>query len=350
MEKILSGIRNREAYSKRHLWWEAEEAARPILEGLRALPEVGRAEVAGSLRRMVETVGDLDFLAASDRPDPIMDWFVSQPGVKEVTARGSSKSSVRFEDGLQADLRVVPPDQYVFALHHFTGSKDHNVAMRGRALSLGYSLSEWGLRQDDRKSMSVASVREESDLFSLLGLPYIPPELREGRGELEAAENGDLPDLVKPGDLRGAFHNHTHASDGENSLEDMTRAAQDLGWEYFGVADHSKASVQANGLNEVRVQKQLEQVRRLNASGTFSCHVFAGVECDILRDGSLDLEDSTLEMLDYVVVSVHSSFTLSEEQMTRRIIRAVEHPCATMLGHLTGEAPVAQGTLRGKRG
>lgn len=336
VEKILSGIRNREAYSKRHLWWVAEEASRPILEGLRALPEVDRAEVAGSLRRRVETVGDLDFLAASDRPDPIMDWFVSQPGVKEVTAQGSSKSSVRFEDGLQADLRVVPPDQFVFALHHFTGSKDHNVAMRGRALSLGYSLSEWGLRRDDRKSMSVASVRDESDLFSLLGLSYIPPELREGRGELETAECGQLPDLVKGGDLRGAFHNHTHASDGENSLEEMTRAAQDLGWDYFGVADHSKASFQANGLNEARVRGQLEEIRNLNDSGRFSCHVFAGIECDILRDGSLDLDDSTLQMLDYVVVSVHSSFTLDEEAMTRRIIRAVEHPSATMLGHLTG--------------
>ena len=336
VEKILSGIRNREAYSKRHLWWEAEAAARPILEGLRALPEVDRAEVAGSLRRKVETVGDLDFLAASDRSAPIMEWFVSQPGVKEVTGRGGTKSSVRFEDGLQADLRVVPPDQFIFALHQFTGSKDHNVAMRGRALSRGYSLSEWGLREDDRKSMSVASTQDESDLFSLLGLSYIPPELREGRGELEAAESGNLPDLVETEDLRGAFHNHTHASDGENSLEEMTRAAQDLGWEYLGLADHSKASFQANGLNEARVQEQLGQIRSLNASGRFSCHVFAGIECDILRDGSLDLEDSTLQMLDYVVVSVHSSFTLSEEEMTRRIIRAVEHPSTTMLGHLTG--------------
>ena len=334
--RILSGIRNREAYSKRHLWWAAKEASRPILEGLRALPEVDRAKVAGSLRRLVETVGDLDFLAASDRPGPVMDWFVSQSGVKEVTARGGSKSSVRFEDGMQADLRVVPPDQFIFALHHFTGSKDHNVAMRGRALSLGYSLSEWGLRRDDRKSMSVAPVQDESDLFSLLGLPCIPPELREGRGELEAAESGQLPHLVQREDLRGAFHNHTHASDGAHSLEDMVRAAQDLGWEYLGIADHSKASFQANGLNEARVQKQIEQIRRLNASGMFSCHVFAGIECDILRDGSLDLEDATLQMLDYVVVSVHSSFTLSEEEMTRRIIRAVEHPCTTMLGHLTG--------------
>lgn len=336
VQKILSGIRNREAYSKRHLWWVAAEAARPIVEGLRALPQVARAEVAGSLRRKVETVGDLDFLAASDHPDPIMDWFVSQPGVKEVTAQGSSKSSVRFENGMQADLRVVPPDQFVFTLHHFTGSKDHNVALRGRALSRGYSLSEWGLRQAEGTSMSVASVEDESDLFSLLDLPYIPPELREGRGELEAAENGELPDLVKEGDLRGVFHNHTHASDGANSMEEMTRAAQNLGWEYLGLADHSKASFQANGLNEAQVQAQIEQIRRLNASGKFSCHVFAGIECDILRDGSMDLDDSILEMLDYVVASVHSSFTLSEEEMTRRIIRAVEHPCTTMLGHLTG--------------
>ena len=277
VQKILSGIRNREAYSKRHLWWMADAAARPIVEGLRALPHVVRAEVAGSLRRKLETVGDLDFLAASNRPGSVMDWFVSQPGVKEVTAQGSSKSSVRFENGMQADLRVVPPEQFAFTLHHFTGSKDHNVELRGRALSQGYSLSEWGLRRTDhRESMAVDSIQDESDLFSRLGLAYIPPELREGRGELEAAEGGDLPDLVKECDLRGVFHNHTHASDGSNSMEEMTLAAQNLGWEYLGLADHSKASFQANGLNEAQVQAQIEQIRRLNASGKFSCHVFAG--------------------------------------------------------------------------
>ena len=335
-EKILLGIKNREAYSKRHLWWTANETAQPILQGLRRLPQVERAEAAGSLRRKVETVGDLDFIAASDEPEPIMDWFVSLPGVVEVSGHGTTKSSVRFEGGLQADLRVVPPEQFVFALHHFTGSKDHNVAMRSRALSMGYSLSEWGLRTEDKEAMAVASIEDEEHLFGLLGLNYIAPELREGLGEIELAEEGKLPELVSVEDLKGVFHNHTHASDGENSIEEMTQAAQDLGWEYLGLADHSKASFQANGLDEARVEQQIEKIKAVNESGKFHCHVFSGIECDILRDGTLDLQDSTLEKLDYVVVSVHSSFTLTEEEMTKRIIRAIEHPCVTMLGHLTG--------------
>ena len=336
VEKILSGIKNREAYSRRHLWWKANETAGPILEGLRGLPQVERAESAGSLRRKMETVGDLDFIAASNDPGPIMDWFVALPDVAEVTGHGSTKSSLRFESGMQADLRVVPPEQFVFALHHFTGSKDHNVAMRSRALSKGYSLSEWGLRTDDKEEIAVATIEDESELFKLLDLNYITPELREGRGEIEAAEDGELPKLVEVEDLRGVFHNHTHASDGEHSIEEMTQAAQDRGWDYLGLADHSKASFQANGLNEERVENQIEKIHAVNASGQFTCKVFTGIECDILKDGSLDLADSTLEKLDYVVVSVHSSFTLSEDEMTKRIIRAIEHPCTTMLGHLTG--------------
>ncbi len=336
VEKILSGIKNREAYSKRHLWWTANETAQPILEGLRALPQVERAEAAGSLRRKMETVGDLDFIAASNDPEPIMDWFVALPDVQEITGHGKTKSSLRFESGMQADLRVVPPEQFVFALHHFTGSKDHNVAMRSRALSLGYSLSEWGLRTEDKEEMAVDSIEDEAQLFKLLNLHFITPELREGMGEIEAAEAGELPDLVQVEQLKGVFHNHTHASDGENSIEEMTQAAQNLGWDYLGLADHSKASFQANGLDEVRVEAQIEKIRAVNESGKFSCHVFSGIECDILKDGSLDLADSTLEKLDYVVVSVHSSFTLSEAEMTDRIIRAIEHPCTTMLGHLTG--------------
>ncbi len=336
VEKILSGIKNREAYSRRHLWWKANETAEPILEALRELPQVERAESAGSLRRKMETVGDLDFIAASNDPGPIMDWFVELPEVAEVTGHGSTKSSVRFESGMQADLRVVPPEQFVFALHHFTGSKDHNVAMRSRALSKGYSLSEWGLKTDDKEEIAVATIEDESELFKLLDLNYITPELREGLGEIEAAEDGELPKLVEVDDLRGVFHNHTHASDGEHSIEEMTQAAQDQGWDYLGLADHSKASFQANGLDEERVETQIEKIHAVNASGQFSCKVFTGIECDILKDGSLDLADSTLEKLDYVVVSVHSSFTLSEDEMTQRIIRAIEHPCATMLGHLTG--------------
>jgi DNA polymerase (family 10) len=336
VEKILSGIKNREAYSKRHLWWAANETAQPILKELRDLAGVDRAEAAGSLRRKMETVGDLDFIAASNDPGPIMDWFVALPDVQEVTGHGHTKSSVRFASGMQADLRVVPPEQFVFALHHFTGSKDHNVAMRGRALPLGYSLSEWGLRTEDKKEMAVDSISDEEQLFKLLNLNFITPELREDLGEIQAAEAGELPKLVEVEDLKGVFHNHTHASDGENSIEEMTQAAQDLGWDYLGLADHSKASFQTNGLDEVRVEAQIEAIKEVNASGSFQCHVFSGIECDILKDGSLDLNDSTLGKLDYVVVSVHSSFTLSEEEMTARIIRAIEHPSTTMLGHLTG--------------
>lgn len=336
-EKILLGIENREAYGKRHLWWDAYAVAVPILEGLKALPEVEEASHAGSLRRKRETVGDLDFIVGSDDPGPIMEWFVAQEGVKEVTARGETKSSVRFESGLQADIRVVPPGQYAYALHHFTGSKDHNVAMRQRALSKGLSLSEWGLKPvDDEDFSNSKKATSEADIFESLDLEYIPPELREGSGEIPAAEKGKLPPLLEEGSLRGVFHNHTTASDGRCSLEEMTEAAQAMGWEYWGVADHSKASFQANGLDDERVLEQIKAVEELNASGKFSTYVFAGIECDILGDGGLDLSDETLMALDYVVASVHISMTQSEEEMTRRLIKAIEHPATSMLGHLTG--------------
>jgi len=336
-EKILTGIKNREAYGKRHLWWEARSVAQPILEGLRELPQVERAEAAGSLRRKRETVGDLDFIVASSDPEPVMDWFTGLPYVKEVTGKGSTKSSVRFEDGLQADLRVVPAAQFAFALHHFTGSKEHNVAMRSRALKRGYSLSEWGLKPEEGAEVpEVEGVDDEASLFAALDLAYVPPELREGRGEIEVAESGKLPKLVELSDIKGAFHNHTHASDGANSLEEMAAAAKELGWQYLGLADHSKASFQANGLDESRVLEQIKRIRELNEGGDLGIHLFAGIECDILKDGSMDLEDEVLAQLDYVVASVHSSFSLSEEEMTARIIRAVEHPSTTMLGHLTG--------------
>ena len=344
-EKILAGIKNREAYGRRHLWWDAWEVSEPIVAGLRALKQVQRAEAAGSLRRGMETVGDLDFLVAATEIEPVIEWFVSRPGVKEVTARGETKTSVRFESGLQADLRIVPEDQFVFALHHFTGSKDHNVQMRQRALARGLSMSEWGLvpaegegtakqKAEDRSQRTEAKTEEE--LFKALGLHFIPPELREGLGEIEEAEKGELPRLVELGDVRGAWHNHTTASDGRNTLAEMTAAAEALGWEYLGIADHSKSSVQAKGLSEERLLKQVEEICALNASKKFSTHIFAGVECDILPDGRLDFEEAVLAKLDYVVVSVHSAFTQDEETMTERIIRAIEHPRTTMLGHLTG--------------
>jgi DNA polymerase (family 10) len=344
-EKILKGIENRAAYGERHLWWAAKAVAEPILEGLRALPEVERAEAAGSLRRLRETVGDLDFIVASSEPGPVMNWFVGQNSVIEVTAQGETKSSVRFEGGLQADLRVVPAAQFAFALHHFTGSKEHNVAMRQRALAKGYSLSEWGLKGSEEKGVSGeraqidVGIDTEKGLFEFLGLAEIPPELREGMGELEAfaGDTENVPQsLVEAAQIRGVFHNHTTASDGRGSIEEMAEATGALGLEYLGLADHSKASYQANGLDDERVLKMVESIRAFNESGESSVHVFSGIECDILPDGSLDLEDATLDALDYAVMSVHSSFTQTEEVMTARVIRAIEHPATTMLGHPTG--------------
>ncbi|NDH16318.1 MAG: DNA polymerase/3'-5' exonuclease PolX, partial [Opitutae bacterium] len=339
-EKILSGIKNREAYAARHLWWDARKVVERILPDLQSLPEVDRAEAAGSFRRGMETVGDLDFIVASSNPSPIMDWFTTMEGISEVTAHGDTKSSIRLEGGMQADLRVVPPEQFYFALHHFTGSKDHNVRMRQKALSLGLSLSEWGLRPEEEKDSSrkvgPIEAHSEEDVFSALGLTFVPPALREGMGEVEAAERGELPELLQYEDLRGCFHNHTTASDGRNTLEEMAEEADRRGWEYLGIADHSKSSFQANGLDEERLLKQVQAIKELNASGRYSARLFAGSEVDILSGGRLDFENELLEQLDYVVASVHNGLTQDEDTMTQRLIRAIEHPRVTMLGHLSG--------------
>ena len=344
-QKILDGIRHREAYSHRHLWYAAWMVAEPILAGLRGLKQVGRAENAGSLRRNMETVVDLDFLVATNDPKPVADWFVAQAGVLEVTAHGDTKASVRLQSGIQADLRLVPPEQFVFALHHFTGSKDHNVQMRQRALARGFSLSEWGLvpaegegtaKQKAEERGRKSDIHTEAALFARLGLAFVPPELREGLGEIEAAEADKLPVLIEEGDVRGVFHNHTTASDGHNTLDEMTAGAQALGLDYLGISDHSKSSFQARGLDEARLAEQVAAIRKLNASHRFKTHVFAGTECDILPDGRLDFSADVLGTLDYVVVSVHSSFQQARAEMTKRIIRAIEHPHVTMVAHLTG--------------
>ena len=334
-EKILEGIKNRVAYGKRHRWYEAAAIAEPILAGLRALPQVTLAESAGSLRRARETVGDLDFLVASADPRPVMDWFVAYPGVKEVTAHGDTKSSVRFENGLQADLRVVPAEQFYFALHHFTGSKEHNVAMRHRALGRGLSMSEWGFKAVDERAVAPGAASEE-EVFRALGLPWIPPELREGNGEIDAAEAGQLPALVRLADLRGVFHNHTTESDGDHTLDQMAAAAEARGWEYLGISDHSKSSFQAGGLDEARLAKQLADIAALNASGRYRVRVLSGSEVDILKDGALDFSDDVLARLDFVVASVHTLFTLDREAQTARIIKAIENEHVDMIGHLTG--------------
>ena len=269
-----------------------------------------------------------------------MDHFVELPQVTSIINHGKTKSSVRLDDGIQCDLRAVSNAEYPCALAYFTGSKEHNVALRGLARDLGYTLNEYRLAPIDEDSTDKPrKFHDEAGLYSALGLDCPPPELRENQGEIEAAADHSLPQLIELENLRGTFHNHTTASDGHNSLEEMAQAAIDLGLQYLGIADHSKASVQANGLNEKRLLNQVHEIQVLNRGyedEELDFRLLAGTEVDILKDGSLDFEDDLLAQLDYSVASVHSAFTLPEAEMTERIIKAVENPYITMIGHLTG--------------
>ena len=314
--------------------------AMPILNELRKLKGVKKAEIAGSLRRKLETVGDLDFVVAASKPDPIMNWFTSNPSVEAVIAHGPAKSSVRLSGGIQAELRIVPEKQFGFVLCYSTGSKPHNIKLRQIALARGFSLSEWDLKIEDplSKNPFPKTKKEitENDIYHALGMSYIPPELREDAGEIEAAQKGKIPKLVEEKDIRGTFHVHTSASDGRFPLEEMVKEADIIGWEYIGITDHSKSSFQANGLDEKALLNQIQHIRHLNASKTYKVHVFSGTECDILPTGKLDFPDDLLKELDFVIVSVHSAMSQDEKTMTKRLIRAIEHPYSTMVGHVTG--------------
>lgn len=334
--KLLEAITFRQQNADAFRLDDAAPAAAQILDMLKSHPSTGMAEVAGSYRRGKEIVRDLDFLVATRDPEPLMQDFVSAPWVTRVLAHGKTKSSVNLSNGLQCDLRAVTPEEYPFALAYFTGSKEHNVQLRARALKRGWTLNEYRLGKDREDAEEPPSgIQDEAALHRALGLDFIDPALREGAGEIEAAEAGTLPRLVDLENLRGTFHNHTTASDGFGSLEEMAAAAEELGLQYLGIADHSKASFQANGLDEQRLHAQIARIRELNAAFT-GFRLFSGSEVDILKDGSLDFSDEVMAELDYVVASVHNVFTLSEAEMTKRIIRAVENPHVTMLGHLTG--------------
>lgn len=334
--KLLEGIAQRRAFSGQFRLGDALPAAEALVDALRAHPAVIRVSLAGSLRRMKEVVKDADIVASSRDPEAVMAAFTGLEGVARTTARGSTKSSVVLTNGLPCDLRVVADADFPATLLHFTGSKEANVALRQRALARGLKLSEYGLEAEKTKpEAEPQKYPDEASLYNALGLEFIPPELRENLGEIEAAAKGKLPRLVEWSDLRGCFHNHTSESDGTAPLEAMAAAAEELGLEYLGIADHSKSSVQARGLSEERLLSQIQAIRAHNQRPN-GIHLFAGVECDILKDGSLDYDDSILGQLDYVVASVHSAFALDERAMTRRIIRAVENEHVTMLGHLTG--------------
>ena len=338
-ENLLKAIEQRRKHSGRYLLSDATIWAEQLLEHFRNHSAVSQISAAGSLRRSKETVGDLDVLIATKEPQSLIQHFLAHELVGRVLAKGDTKASVLLKSGIQADLRVVANHEFPFALAYFTGSKEHNIALRGRALQNGWTLNEYRLGpvpDAKRTPKPIPDIRTEEDLYRALGLDFVPPELRELQGEIEAAEKGRLPKLIEWPNLRGTFHNHTNASDGRNTLEEMAAAARELGLEYLGIADHSKSSFQAHGLDEKLLLSQVQRIRELNKQGSTQFHLFAGVECDILRDGRLDFPDEILSQLDYVVASVHASFTQPEKEMTRRIIRAIENPYVTMLGHPTG--------------
>lgn len=330
-QKILEGLAFLDKTGKRVLLAEAEYLADRICGELRKLKEIIRIQACGSLRRRKETVGDLDILVSSNHPKIVMDKFVSLPEVIQVTAHGETKSSVVLENGLNCDLRVVSDEQFPFALHYFTGSKEHNIAMRARAQQFGLKLNEYGLEGEK----GAIRAKNEADIFHALKLDYIPPELRENTGEIEAAAEHRLPKLVEWKDLHGTFHCHTDWSDGRNSVEEMAEAAREMGWQYLGIADHSQSLGVARGLDPDRVRQQFAEIDRLNKKWK-DFRILKGTECDVLPDGRLDYPDELLEQFDYVVISVHSHFNMSKEEMTRRIVRAMQHPKVTMLGHATG--------------
>jgi DNA polymerase (family 10) len=338
-DKILEGIAFLGKTGQRVRLDEAEAFALALVDRLRDCPGIIRLEMCGSLRRRKETVNDIDLLVSSDAAGPIMDRFVTLPGIKEVVGKGETKSSIVIDAAdyvgwshlFNADLRVVRDDQFPFALHYFTGSKEHNVALRGRAQQYGLKLNEYELIGTDRR----IACQDESDIFRALDLDYLPPELREHTGEIEAAASHRLPRLIELTDLQGIFHCHSTWSDGNASLEEIARAAKELGYHYLGIADHSQSLTVGNGLTPERVRQQFAEIDALNAR-LQGIKLLKGTECDILVDGALDFPDDVLAQFDYVVASVHSHFRQTEEVMTQRIVRAVSHPLVTMLGHATG--------------
>lgn len=334
---LLKALEQRRRHSGHFRLGDITALAEELLDDLRRHPRVTLVQIAGSYRRKKEIVRDLDFIVSTRRPAEVSAAFVKHPLVDSVLAHGETKSSVLLKNGIQCDLRVVSGAEYPFALNYFTGSKEHNVRMRSRALERGWSLNEYRFSEAEGRTLKepLPTVETEADLYKALGLSYVEPELREDRGEIAAAEAGDLPRLIEWPNLRGTFHCHTTASDGHASLTDMADAARELGLQYLGIADHSKSSFQANGLDETRLLAQVAEIADLNA-GFDGFRIFSGTECDIKKDGSLDFSDDILARLDYVVASVHSSFTLPEKEMTERIIRAIRNPHVTMLGHLTG--------------
>ncbi len=348
--KICTAIEQRAKHSGHFQFGQIAAETESLRRDLAAHADALQLEVAGSYRRRREIVRDVDLVVATKKPAAITEFFVKHALVESIIAQGPTKTSVRLRSGIQCDLRVVSSAEYPFALNYFTGSKEHNIEMRSRALQRGWTLNEYRLarlppdpkakkvragRAVKRSTIKIPTVRDEADLYRALALDFVPPELRENCGEFEAAEEHSLPPLLEQENLRGTFHCHTVASDGHNTLEEMAAAAHELGLEYLGIAEHSKSSTQAHGIDATKLRAQIAAIRKLNKK-LDGFRLFAGVECDVLRDGKLDFSDEILAELDFAVASIHSVFNLSEAEMTKRIIRAMENPFITILAHPTG--------------
>ncbi len=330
-ENILQGIERIQKTSGQFLFVTAEREARALTDYLKKQKGVEKIEVAGSLRRRKEIVKDIDLLVTAQDPKRIHEALSKYPLVQNVVAQGDTKSSVTLKSGINCDLRTVTEKEFPFALYYFTGSKEHNVELRTIAKRAGYKINEYGLFKGKR----FIPCRDEKEIFEKFGFSYVPPELREGAGELDAAKGGNLPLLVEEKDLRGIFHVHSTYSDGVASLEDMIAAAQKLGYEYVGISDHSQSAKYAKGLEPARLKKQRKEIDQL-AKKYSKIRIFWGIESDILRDGKLDYPDRVLEEFDFVIGSVHSLFNLSEKDQTNRILRAMDSKYLTFVGHLTG--------------
>lgn len=332
-ENILKGIARLRRHSERIPVGVALPVARLIVDELQKEPAVQRVAYAGSVRRGRETIGDIDVIASSEQPAKVIEAFVHMPGVQEVLAQGQEKASIVLAQGVQVDLLVIGDHQFAAALHHFTGSKEHNIAMRELARGRGLRISEHGIL--DEAAGTMLPVETEADVFGALDLPFIPPELREDGSELSAARAGSLPSLIETSDIRGDLHAHSTWSDGHHSILDMAEAARAKGYEYIAITDHSKSLGVAGGLTPEQLLSQIEEIQALNERWDDFC-ILAGAEVDILPDGTLDFDDDVLRRLDIVIASVHSAMNQDEATMTERIVAAMRNPYVDVIGHPTG--------------
>jgi DNA polymerase (family 10) len=340
VEKLRKGIEDYRRSAGRYRIDVAEDAAHRISAYLLAFPGIERVTPAGSLRRGRETAGDLDLLVtgpacAPEHTSAAVEYVAAYPGIHDLIAKGENKVSFHLHDGLQVDVRLLPSASYGAALQYFTGSKAHNVSLRQRALKMGYTLSEWSLARLDDESIVVAAATEE-EIYAALGMDWMPPELRENLGEIEAAARHALPTLIQQSDLRGDLHMHTTATDGHNSIREMADAALAFGYEYIAITDHSKNLAMTNGLDEKRALEHIGRIREVDRQMEGRIRVFAGIEVDILADGALDLEDEVLAQMEIVIASVHTRFDQGREETTARVLRAIENPYVRILGHPTG--------------